>query len=58
VWVLACLAVYAYQYFLILYVNDGRSKQNTISVNNVLDNVIGPPINVNVNQYVDILSFF
>ena len=38
---------------------DGQSKQNTISANNVLENVIdlnnanGLPININANQYVD-----
>jgi nitrous oxidase accessory protein NosD len=38
---------------------DGQSKQNTISANNVLENVIdlnnanGLPTNINANQYVD-----
>jgi len=38
---------------------DGQSSQNTISANNVLENVIdlnnanGLPTNINANQYVD-----
>ena len=38
---------------------DGQSKQNTISANNLLENVIdlnnanGLPTNINANQYVD-----